>query len=215
MKVLCVGYGRLGKPVVAAGETVVVERRKRHLYFDFETCDDLIPGVDAHVYMIGLWDLERDEFKVFTAKGADDEARIFQEFFEYVGDFEDAVLYHWFSFEVTTMKQVAERRPEIAGKIADLLPSLVDLMDAIKNKVFFDKGSYSIKKVAPAIGFNWKQEDVDAMESMVLYWEYLEDGDQSKMDKIIQYNKDDCEAMVAVDRWLQAEGLVAPPPQLG
>ena len=56
---------------------------------------------------------------------------------------------------------------------------------------------------------NWKQADVDAYESMVLYWEFLGDEDEEKIARIVQYNRDDVEAMAAVVRWLQDQGLVA------
>lgn len=195
---------RRGHPVLAPGARVELPRRKRHIYFDFETCDELHPRVPPHVYMIGLYDGERGEYRVFTARGAADEARIFREFFDYVGKPEEACLYHWTDFEVKTMqKEVAPRHPSLACEIQRLVAACVDLKEAVRDKVFFAARTYSIKEVAPTIGFRWKQEDVDAFESMVLYWKFLESGDGGKLERIVQYNRDDCEAMVAVDRWLQ------------
>ena len=40
------------------------------------------------------------------------------------------------------------------------------------------------------------------MESMVLYWEWLADGDQRKIEKVVTYNEDDCIAMARVDETL-------------
>jgi predicted RecB family nuclease len=40
---------------------------------------------------------------------------------------------------------------------------------------------------------------VDAFESMVLYWDYLKSGDETVLRKAVDYNEDDCKAMIHVD----------------
>ena len=56
-----------------------------------------------------------------------------------------------------------------------------------------------IKSVAPALGFHWRQKDVGAYQSMVCYWDYLDNTDLFAIDPALIYNEDDCRAMWHVD----------------
>lgn len=191
------------KPFVVEGGRLEIPRRKRRLYFDFETCDGLHPTVPPHVYMIGCYDGERESFSVFTARGPGEEEKIFRDFLAWAGDLRDACLYHWTSYEIGQMRSVRERHPALRDGIDRTIAAAVDLKECVKKRVFFGTRSYSIKEVAPFLGFRWEQgKDVGAFESMVLYWEWLEDGDGSKIRKVETYNRDDCLAMAHVDRAL-------------
>ena len=52
------------------------------------------------------------------------------------------------------------------------------------------------------IGFNWKQKNVSG--SKALYWwiQYQDTQDKIFIEKIIQYNKDDCLATLSIAKWL-------------
>ena len=62
--------------------------------------------------------------------------------------------------------------------------------------------SYSIKDVAPVCGFNWSQDDVDGLSAQVLYIDWLKSGDDSIIEKVERYNREDVLAMLAVDRYV-------------
>jgi predicted RecB family nuclease len=190
------------KPVSIPDRTLTIPRRPRALYYDFETCDAIHPSVAPHVYMIGAYDATADRFNLLTARGPEDEARIFAEFAELVGDPREAALYHWTRYETGQMGEAAARHPELADRMAGLIDASVDLHRCVKNAVWFGTRGYSIKDVAPFLGFRWRQADVNAYESMVLYWEWLKDGDPAKIARVATYNEDDCRAMAHVDRAL-------------
>ena len=190
-------------------EKLEIPRRRRALYYDFETCDDIHPTVAPHVYMIGAYDAAADRFHLFTAKGPGDESRIFAEFAELVGDPRDAALYHWWRYETDQMKLVEARHPELKDRIAGIVGASVDLHKLVKESVWFGTGGYSIKDVAPFLGFRWRQKDVDGLESMVLYWEWLQDQDPAKIGRVALYNEDDCRAMAHVDRALTGVEFVS------
>ena len=122
---------------------------------------------------------------------------------DYVGDPANAKLYHWTDFEIGQMKGVAARHRSLNKRINLLIESCVDLKEAIKGSVYIPVPTYSIKKVAPFLGFKWRHDDVDAMTSMVLYWEYLENPKSKTIQKVIDYNEDNCKAMVYTDDNLQ------------
>ncbi|MFQ5656794.1 MAG: TM0106 family RecB-like putative nuclease [Candidatus Methylomirabilales bacterium] len=193
---------KTGQPALKPGCRLTIPRGKRHLYFDFETSNDVHPSEPPHVYVIGCWDQERDRFVNFLARGAADEGRIFAEFLEYVGDAKTTRLYHWADFEIGQMRSVMQRWPSLEPLLQGAISSCVDLKEAIKSAVYLPVPTFSLKNVAPALGFKWRQEGFDPFDSMVCYWDYLEGKGDHVIYKAILYNEDDCRAMWHVDREL-------------
>ncbi len=194
---------RTGQPVAKPGRELRIPRAKRSLYFDFETSDDVHPAMPPHVYLIGCWDGSRDQFVKFLARGPEDEGEIFEGFLDYVGDdVEAARLYHWTDYEVWQMKAVMRRWPRLEGRLARLLGSCVDLKQCIQDAVYLPVPRFSIKSVAPALGFNWRQRDFGAYDALLCYWDSIDTGDRSLAEKAVRYNEDDCLAMWHVDQKL-------------
>ena len=191
---------KTGSPVAVPGARLAIPRARRSLYFDFETSDDVHPTEPPHVYLIGCWDGTRDQFVKFLAHGAENEARIFTDFYDFVGDAADCRLYHWSDFEVRQMERVIQRWPHLEGMLRSLISNCVDLKEAIQDAVYLPVPSFSIKCVAPALGFHWRQKDFGAFESMVAYWDYLAGRGENGVNKAILYNEDDCVAMWHVDQ---------------
>lgn len=193
---------KTGLPIVKPGRRLTVPRARRLLYFDFETSDEVHPTEPPHVYLIGCWDAKRDQFVKFLARGAQDEGRIFEEFLDYVGDAENACLYHWTNFEIGQMTKVIQRWPTLEGGLRKLISSCVDLKQIIQSAVYLPVPTFSLKSVAPALGFRWRQESFGAFESMVCYWDYLDAVEKSTINKAILYNEDDCVSMWHIDQEL-------------
>ena len=190
-------------PIVKPGRQLEIPRAKRLLYFDFETSDAVHPTEPPHTYLIGCYDGARDQFVKFLARGAADEGRIFTEFLDYIGDPRDLYLYHWTDFEIHQMRGVARRWPLLSVMIEQVIEKCVDLKEAIQTAVYLPVPSFSIKCVGPALGFHWRQQDIGAYQSMVCYWDYLENKDLFAIDRALIYNEDDCMAMWHVDQALR------------
>lgn len=186
---------KTGQPIPKPGCQLTVPRGKRHLYFDVETSDDIHPTESPHLYLIGCWDAEREQYLPFLARGADDEQRIVSDFLEYVGDAQDTKLYHWTEFETRQLRDVSRRWPALETSVNVLLASCVDLKEAVKSAVYLPVPTFSLKCVAPALGFRWRQETFNAFDSMVCYWDYLEGAGESMIKQVQVYNEDDCRAM--------------------
>lgn len=194
---------RTNRPVPKPGRALRIPRAARLLYFDFETSDNTHPTEPPHVYLIGCWDARRDVFVKFLARGAEDEGRIFEEFLDYVGeDVESVRLYHWTDYEIRQMKKVMQRWPRLEGPMDRLIRCCVDLKIRVQEAVFLPVPRFSIKSVAPALGFNWRLAGFGAFESLLCYWDYLETGNPGMAAKAITYNEDDCMAMWHVDQKL-------------
>jgi predicted RecB family nuclease len=184
------------------GQQLKIPRARRLLYFDFETSDSVHPTEPPHNYLIGCYDGTRDQFVKFLARGAEDEGRIFTEFVDYVGDPRDVCLYHWTDFEIHQMRRVMRRWPALRNSLEQIISHCVDLKETIQAAVYLPVPSFSIKAVAPALGFRWRQKEIGAYQSMVCYWDYLEYRDLFAIDPALVYNEDDCVAMWRVDQEL-------------
>ena len=194
---------RTGRPVPRPGRELRIPRARRLLYFDFETSDDMHPAMPPHVYLIGCWDGTRDQSVKFLARGPEDEAEIFESFIDYVGeDVEAARLYHWTDYEIRQMNAVMRRWPRLEGGLARLVGSCVDLKRCIQDAVYLPVPRFSIKSVAPALGFHWRQQGFGAYEALLCYWDSIDTGDRSLAEKAVRYNEDDCLAMWHVDQEL-------------
>ncbi|MDH3442891.1 MAG: TM0106 family RecB-like putative nuclease, partial [Deltaproteobacteria bacterium] len=158
---------KIGGPILKPGQNLEIPRAKRLLYFDFETSDSVHPTEPAHTYLIGCYDASRDQFVKFLARGADDEGRIFDEFLDYAGDLRETKLYHWTDFEIHQIHGVMSRWPKLAGSLTDLVDHCVDLKKSIQSALYLPVPTFSIKSVAPALGFRWRQKQIGAYESMI------------------------------------------------
>ncbi|GEM_PF-5540704 len=81
-------------------------------------------------------------------------------------------------------------------------PTVDDLVRRATAGKSLDRRVVFRPSVAPFLGFHWRQEDVDGMESMVLYWEWL-GGREEAIGKVLTHNEDDCLAMVHVHRAIE------------
>lgn len=193
-----------GRPVFRPGDTASIRRRDRIVHFDVE--DIIVVDGETvnrpHVYMIGVA-MPEGETIIWTARGEDDESRMWRDFLDWLGDSEDVALYCWSSYESTKLQQAARGHPALADRLLAAKASLIDLKDEIKHRPYFPVSSYSIKEVAPVCGFHWSQDDVDGRSAQLMYVEWLKSGDDAIIRKVEQYNREDALAMLAVDRYVE------------
>lgn len=178
------------------------------VFFDLEgTAHQAMNGelVDMD-YMIGALVRREgeEEFQAFVAHGIDDEGRMFREFMEWVTGLRDAHLFHWHNYENWRLKRMSQRYGKTTKVNRLLLERTTDLHGVATDAFAFPTHSNSIKSVASYMGFEWQHEDVSATESVAMYFEYLEDpdGNEAVLDKIVDYNRDDCVATRVVKDWL-------------
>jgi len=80
-------------------------------------------------------------------------------------------------------------------EIEDLFaPELsVDLyFDVVKPKTEWPTKDFSIKTLATYLGFSWRDTDPSGAASIEWYHRWVESGDDSIKQRILQYNEDDC-----------------------
>ncbi|MGB2579220.1 uncharacterized protein AAIR98_001139 [Elusimicrobium simillimum] len=198
------------KPVLKEAGIFPPIKKKHNLYFDFEATETFTKDNESFIYLIGLWDEEEDKFVSFVAKNKDEEEKIFADFFDYIKEPEDTILYHWTEYEVKKMRSLASKYPAIAAKLNALADMCLDLKVLIAKAFYLPSPSLSLKAAAPAFGFSWRQGDCGAMDSMVHYVNWVKTGNQELIDKVLMYNEDDCVAMLYLENKLREAEVIVP-----
>lgn len=191
------------KPVLRAEGHFPPPAKKHNLYFDFEATETFTKDNVSFVYLIGLWDKEENKYVSFVAKTPEEEIKIFEQFYDYIKDPGNTVLYHWTEYEVKKMRKLAQENKQDADKLNLLIGLCYDLKVSVNNAFYLPSPSFSLKAAAPAFGFQWRQDDCGAMDSMVYFTSWLKTGNEELLQKVLMYNEDDCKAMLHLEEQLK------------
>lgn len=103
--------------------------------------------------------------------------------------------YHYSSHEVSNLKRIlgSEATTDLSGVFSDLLP--------VMQEHYFAVAGHGLKKVAPAFGFHWRDEEPSGLLSQLWYLEAISgDGPAATAARmrILAYNEDDVRATAAI-----------------
>ncbi|MFN8586785.1 MAG: TM0106 family RecB-like putative nuclease [Candidatus Eisenbacteria bacterium] len=120
----------------------------------------------------------------------------------------DARWVHWDAFEPLWIERYAERLGAPEGFVKRMKLACFDLKRVLDRCVRLPLRSYSIKHVAPWMGFEWRNPESGSEWSVAQFHRARESADPAERERLVQslveYNEDDLWAMRAVWRWLQA-----------
>ncbi len=192
-----------GKPLVFAMPKF--RQARREIFYDIE--DD--PSSD-HVYLHGFIKREgaqKGAFQYFLANGPEEEQRAARELWSYVESLgEEDVIYHYGSYEKGKMDRLQEKYGLPAETVEKFGRLRVDLYQIVKKSSDWPLSSYGIKPIAKYLGFRWSSEDASGANSIAWYADYRENpANKELLQKILTYNREDCEAMMVVKDWLQSQ----------
>lgn len=159
------------------------------LFVDFEGLPD-----QGFYYLIGL--LVRDacnlSYHNFWATTPQDEEQICRQFLEMVEKFPEAPIYHYGSYESKAFRQLATR---YKINLEPIKKRLVNLNAHIFGKIYFPVKSNRLKEIGVFIGATWSSPVASGLHSIAwrLMWEMTQQD--SYKDLLIQYNREDCQAV--------------------
>ncbi len=171
------------------------------LYFDIEAEPDR--QVD---YLLGVLLVDRREnihkFYPFLAEEPTEEAKIWQQFCEFVNLYPEAKIFHFSEYEVETIKRLATlyNTPKLSIKV--LLSRFVDLHSWVTKTVILPVESYSLKSLANWLGFEWREAKGSGDQSVCWYDSWLTTQNRTFLESILSYNEDDCYATYHLKNWL-------------
>lgn len=201
---------RLAAKSIMQGKHIFLEKPflpegKTEIFLDFEGVNNLpINGKRVTCdYLIGLLVRENgsEEYRSFVSKNEEKEHEMVLAFLTFLQEQKDYVIYHYGSYEKGHLASLFHKhgiQEELASKVLD---AMVDVLPLAKQYVIFPTHSYSLKELGSYLGFTWKEVG-DAKDSIVLYLDFVENGNQAALEKIIQYNQDDCTALKRVKDFL-------------
>jgi uncharacterized protein len=147
----------------------------------------------------------------FTALWAHDrqaEKRVFEETIDFISarleKHPNAFVYHYANYEEAALKRLAMVYGTRESKVDDLLRrrKLVDLYKVVREAVRISESGYSLKNVEVFYAGGRAGDVTTALDSVVFYERWLQNGDQSHIDQIARYNEADCRSLLACRDWL-------------
>jgi predicted RecB family nuclease len=185
------------------------------LFFDIE--GDPFAGDAGLEYLWGVLDTD-GEFTAYWGcdPAAADQSAAERVAFEQLVDHLSAAhaadptmhVFHYAPYEPTRLKTLSARLQTREAEVDRLLRAdvLVDLYAVVRQGLRLSKESYSIKQVEDYYRGHTRAhgEDVsDAAESIIAFERWLATRDQSLLDQIEAYNRDDCVSTRELRDWLE------------
>jgi predicted RecB family nuclease len=202
------------RPVIAGPNPLPAGRPL--VWFDLEATRS---EDEAPIDLVYLWGLAVESETgasayeaILAENGAGDDESTWRRFLARAGAIldraPDACFVHYASYERDKLKRYAERFPDTTAAADRVRARLFDLCDqGVRKAVCLPLVSYSIKKVAPYVGFRWTNPATGGLWSTVQYRLAMEEPDPTRrralFAPIVEYNHGDLLAMRAVWHWLE------------
>lgn len=190
-------YGKLDLPKVSY-----------ELFFDIE--DD---PTQEFVYLHGVYERNgnSERFLDFTASDNTllSEEDAWRRFWEYIRLLpkDDFAVYYYSQHEKTTYFKMQKKYPDVISteELSAFFahPNTIDLYKIVLSSTDWPLGSYSVKEIAQYLGFRWRDETPSGALSIQWFNQYLETKDQKDLQRILDYNEDDCKATMVLKDKLQ------------
>ncbi len=171
------------------------------IYIDFEGVPE-----EGWIYLLGgiiIQEGKPNEPFSYWADNKDQEKAIFKNLFALLEEFQDTPIYHYGSYENKALKQVVRKYPAMKQELGRVEKRMVNLFAYLRTHVYPPTYSNGLKELAAFLGFKWTEEKADGLQSLVWrkQWEIAKEN--SWKEKLLQYNQDDCKALIKVNQWLQ------------
>jgi uncharacterized protein len=179
------------------------------LFFDIEA-DPWATEVGLE-YLLGVVE-EIDGQPRYTdiwARSQEEEKAAFERFIRLVidrlDDHPDMHVYHYGGYESGAIKRLMQRHGTCVDEVDRLLRGdvLVDLLNVVRQGIRASVESYSLKQIEKFYMPKREGPVTDAGFSVVAFETWLKDGDQTILDGIAAYNRDDCVSTWLLRGWLE------------
>jgi uncharacterized protein len=177
------------------------------VYFDMEGDPYYAPETGLE-YLFGAYLPKEDRYVPFWAASAALEKRAMTDFLDFVIErrtrFPNLHVYHYANYEKAALGRLTMRYAARREELDELLRAgvFVDLYTVVRQGIRVSAESYSIKKLEPFYGFTRSAAVARGDDSIVAFEQYLDDGDESILADIQEYNDEDCRSTYALHKWL-------------
>jgi predicted RecB family nuclease len=162
-------------------------------------------------FLFGLVELAEngeERYRRLWARNREEEKRAFEELVDYLVErrrrFPGMHVYHYAAYERTALSRLMGEHATREQEIDDLLRGevLIDLFRVTRQALRASVPGYSIKKVEELYGFVREAEVGGGSEAVYDFETWLETGEDSLLEGIAAYNREDCLSTLRLHRWL-------------
>ena len=196
------GVVKRGKPLLKA--PVSFPKAAVELFFDIET--DLQEDI---CYLYGVVERrgKKQRYVSFFAESPADERKIWTQFWKYLSGIDDFHMYHYSDYEKKQLSKLAERHRCNRKLFERFFGHGTDLYHVVDKHTEWPSHSYSIKAISGILGFHYSDPEPGGLKAAQWYTTYAGDpaGNAELKKKLLQYNKEDCLAMIVLKDWMVEE----------
>jgi predicted RecB family nuclease len=175
----------------------------RELFYDVET-DPFEDICYLHGFVERECETGKERYIAFMADSAtlDAEEKAFREAWQWITESLPCPLYIYSKYERTTLRKLASKYPDVASQedIEALFTdeNTIDLYEIVEKQTEWPTTDHSIKTLATFLGFHWRDAHPSGAASIEWYHRWLKSGAKKVKERILNYNEDDCRAMLVL-----------------
>ena len=148
---------------------------------------------------------DAERFVAFFAEEptAEAEKQAFAEAWRYMQESQPCVIYYYSKYERTIYRKLREKYPDVCTE--DELEALFDparavdlYFDVVLKATEWPTRDFSIKTLANYLGFAWRDTHPSGAASIEWFHRWVETGDPTIRQRILDYNEDDCRATLVL-----------------
>jgi uncharacterized protein len=190
------------RPVPYLKRVVRLPAVDTELFFDIET-DPMRDLCYLHGFVVRHGrSNESERFVAFFADEPTEDAErdAFAAAWAYIQSHPAAAIYIYSKYERTIYRKLVGKYPDVCSPAdVDQLfapAKTIDLYgDVVKPASEWPTIDFSVKSIAKALGFEWRDKHPSGAASIQWFEEYLKSGSAADKQRILDYNEDDCRAM--------------------
>jgi predicted RecB family nuclease len=136
----------------------------------------------------------------FWANDETAEKRIWNEFLDVISTIPDPRLIHFGSYETVFLKRMSRRHgePREGTTVSLAIERAVNLLSLVFAHIYFPTFSNGLKDIAEYLGFRRSDSPRTGLEAIIWRHHWEISGDQCVKQALLDYNRDDCEALALV-----------------
>jgi uncharacterized protein len=191
------------------GLAMLPDPHPQDLFFDMEGYPILGKNGLEYLYGIAARGSGKTEYKEIWAKKIDQEFDAFSKFMKYAHALwlknPGMHIYHYGHYEPSTLKRLMGRYGRHESHMDDLLRAevFVDLYQVVLQGLRIGAFSYGLKAIEKLYYPERETEISSGAESAIEFSHYLETGEEKFLDKIRDYNRDDCYSAKDLESFLR------------
>jgi predicted RecB family nuclease len=172
------------------------------IYLDIEGLPDR-----NFYYLIGTIIKTQDSEQKFSfwAKNADEEMNIFTAFIALIEPLDEYTIYHYGSYEIQALKTISKRLSQTHQKLLkQMIDNSFNLLTIFTHHIYPPTYSNGLKEIAKFLRFEWTEKNASGLQSIVWRYNWKFSQKDEWKNRLIQYNLEDCEALMRVKHWIHS-----------